>query len=71
MDQPDCGTDHKLDSRLPDAGQAQAWGCLVQHPHFVLKPALNPFPQGVADFLLERQDADGFLQTPQGDVQGT
>ena len=31
---------------------------------------MKPVPQGVADFLPEREDADGFLQTPEGDVEG-
>ena len=32
---------------------------------------MKPVHQGVAEFLPEREDAEGFLQTPQGDVEGT
>jgi hypothetical protein len=30
---------------------------------------MKPVPQRVADFLPEGEDADGFLKTPQGDVE--
>jgi hypothetical protein len=32
---------------------------------------LTAVPQGVADFLPEREKAEGFLKTPQGDAEGT
>jgi hypothetical protein len=31
---------------------------------------INPVGVGAADFLLKREDAEGFLQTSQGDVEG-